>query len=317
MNNELKNYLSQKLETAGDKVTAIKDHIKNGATKAIATGLALATLTGGMVACDDKTNKPADTTPAIKTEATIDDSTLTTEVPGTEITTNTPDSTEATTTEPDTTTNIDIPVEDGITAEEVLALYDDFATKLLNFEDARPDTKVEGEFISITPIQDDMSNPVKTIIYERPYFAMEDEYQPLHYWVYDKLGLDNVPSFENSIYKVCINTIKSHDGYSYEKSLNNFGVNREIMESLFNAFKIQKFTLTNNHIAGLPNESFCSDHVGKEVYEPITISKDTIKNATPEQLKILKELIDSLISINIYAQYPEIEQEYDINNINY
>ena len=78
------------------------------------------------------------------------------------------------------------------------------------------------------------------------------------------------------------------------------------------SFGKSSFTLEERHVNQIPNMMDCYYQLGQTVYQPITIDRETIKNANEEQLWALYNALESAISLNVYNEQPDSSKDYEI-----
>lgn len=284
--------------------------MKKTATKAIAAGLAVITLAAGMIGCDDNTNKPADTT-AAKSETAVA----------------TESATDAVTTVADVTTESETPVEEDITADEVLALYDEFAHAIVKGAYSSEYNRellgdqynrLTGEFLTISTNSSFISNDEGNIVeHKHPFYSIYENFKPSSSWNNSPdtlFYIENMPTFNNTVYAITlnVNSIDIKDNIPFKETYSYTGISKESMEELLNTFEKKEIIITDEHITDAPNCKYCSCMVGETVYEPMDITRETIQNSTPAQLSALKDVLNSMIAINIYGEYPEPGKTYEI-----
>ncbi len=194
----------------------------------------------------------------------------------------------------------------GLTAQDVLNAYDKMVTDALKADLASPfysflpdDVRkdVVGKFVSITPrVYED---PDMNII-EAPFYVFDTDYLPEVYYP---------PLPVTPAYPVSLNIEMYVDGVicetrlfvgvqktQFEQAMSVFGQKPYIFD--YETFKETEKTFKIYEYYEINKYNPLAKYIEEEVYEPITISIETILNATPEQLQVLYNLISSIYSIN-------------------
>lgn len=190
--------------------------------------------------------------------------------------------------------------EIGITAEDVLAVYDNlclqklYETFLHHKDDYGDDWyNLSAQFQSIKTdkrILQISNNDVPEYDYiNEPFYHMfNDEGYCLTYNFYGALN---------------------NDSREFSK---NVQISPVTFESLMESLKISPFTLTDEYWQNNPQHATDYNYVtGVDVYEPITIDRETIINATEEQLWTL---YDVGIEITNYVMKQLQEKQAEINS---
>lgn len=280
MNKNVFNYLNDKAHDAIDYIRAkaeaagayLEDHasdIKDGLVKGTATVLTVASLLGGMTGCGDlgfDSDNYQQKFP-ISTIKPIDDI-----------------------------------EEQGITAQDVLAAYDTIALTALQkiMEPAKDDfgsrwNCFSAQFNSITNNNlnietengEDKSVP-------HPISIPNDSYSPQHLWSQEDMR------FYDDVYLF---------NFSYSGDITNQIVDRTVFEmamtwedfsNIMKAFNIQPFELTQEYIDSLPYSSSRYEYcIGEQVYPEFKLDRETILNASEEQLWALyNAATNSIANIN-------------------
>ncbi len=196
----------------------------------------------------------------------------------------------------------------GLTAQDVLNAYDQLATDIMkehyssDFYVYLPNDvreNVAGRFESITPWS--YETPTEDgLEYERftaPFYAINPNFMP-------DFTDTTFPS-----YPVTINQKAYVDGVAYEKDFFNAGVEVTQFEKTMDVFGQKTYFL--DYDTFVEQVEKVNDPVNfwvfieQDAYEPIEITRETIMNATPEQLQALYNMISSIRSINLEQKLPE------------
>lgn len=209
----------------------------------------------------------------------------------------------------------------GITAEDVLALYDQLANDVWHARYIKENLKeefqqyydtVSVQFDSISPhiyinSYPDDNGKLTNYEWEYPFYIVNEWFCPLHQW-FNAAGRYNYimpDSMENNTYSTTFHTNFVFGDSMYEASYPEFGVEKELFENMMNSFNVEKSILTEDQIAFARKSHFFENQIGQEIYTPITITREDILNATPDQLWAFYHLVDSLRSINLEGKAPE------------
>lgn len=204
--------------------------------------------------------------------------------------------------------------ETGLTTEDVLNAYDDLAWKITEFRWKRDinnwgqdiEKDLSAQFDKIT-----VCNPDLEPITQYPFYGINDyEHSFDHPWFNQELSIRDT---------YCVNfSADSVLGEQLVKTeIYNMGIFKEQFEPVADTFGKGKFIFTEEKLRSLPNRDILEflDFVGLPVYYPFEITRETIENATQEQLYLLYDMCKSLYSINVNAEDPTISNEDDyINN---
>ena len=207
-------------------------------------------------------------------------------------------------------------LQTGITAEDVLAVYDKFCAAAYHHNDAFyvaniPDhyTPSAVTFASISapaPI-----SPETDDIQESPYYVMSSFIIP-HL-------LSNgikVPAIKEPAYNATLTIEYMYDpGFIFENKY-DIGISKRYFDNMASAFGHQSFKLTQEHAdyahkihPGLYLES----DINAPTYEAFTIDREAIENATEEQLWALYNMLSNVKELN----FPNYNQYIKDNDIDY
>jgi len=211
-------------------------------------------------------------------------------------------------------------VETGITPEDVLAKYDDLCEFMLEAQHSAPSYKdkliddyknFEASFTEIAPsVRHIAGEPI-----ENPFYEQIDEYIPYQPWLTmeDSYYYIKNPQTLNNVFLVSIKFKSKLANLKSNEIADRFAVNAETMEKMLKAFNVKSYVLTAQSDSIAENPYYYGSSFNKTVYENIKIDRNTIKNATEEQLWSLYNMIDSMISLNFYGEHPQENKEYEIN----
>lgn len=292
--NEVTNYIRAKAEAVG---TYLQDHaqdIKDGAVKGTATVLTAAMLLGGMTGCD-----------------------VVEQIGGPKL-----EQYEQLPIRP-----IEEIEQSGITAEDVLALYDDLAEKCVEAHYATTNWKdelgerfneLDGQFISISP------TTINEIGYENnyilPFYLQASVFKPSNRWSTESSSpyYTNQKFINEEIYETIL-TIKQNFGEKSGTKAYQWGVPKASFDKVLKAFNTPTTILDKETIEGkIPNAYFYqieeNNLWGTSAYNSVSLSRETISNATQEQLWALYDLITDMIELNFNATLPQLDSEQEITD---
>lgn len=290
--NDVADYIKAKAEAAGAYLSEHAQDIKQGAIKGTATVLTAAMLLGGMTGCD-----------------TLE------QIGGPEL-----EQYEQLPIRP-----IEEIEQSGITAEDVLALYDDLAEKCVEAHYATTNWKEElgerfneldGQFISISP------TTINEIGYENnyvlPFYLQASVFRPSNRWSTESSSpyYTNQKFINEEIYETVL-TIKQNFGEKSGTKDYQWGVPKASFDKVLQAFNTPTITLDKEALEGkIPNVHFYQIEEnylwGTTAYNSVPLSREIIANATPEQLWALYDLINSMIELNFNATLPSLDAEHEI-----
>lgn len=298
--NDVKDYIVAKAEAAGNYLSDHATDIKEGFVKGTATVLTVAAMLGGMTACD--TNEPVENpnnTPGISAPADPSNPGQPGNPNDNKVTLRPREEIEQT----------------GITAQDVLDLYDEFARDAVRayngFEGSQIHLdKLTGDFISLSP-----QIVIDPTTYDRlpiACYIKETEFKPNQKWLTESSHQLYNPNIQN-VGDVYLMTLLVHQhgiGREHDNHLKNFAIPAKEFDKLMLAFNNSQFNITNEYIQD-KNELFELDkHIGKTAYNSIIFDKDLIANATEDQLWALYNAMESLYSLNFYGELPQNNKDY-------
>lgn len=317
MNKKVKDYLENKKEQLSSTTENIKEYIeKNGKQiKRTATGVALAALTTlsamGMSGCD---LQHTDTTEPSSSSGTIDPNKIVQSNSGLFEGTRYD---KAPVINHRTEEEI---AETGLTAQDVLNAYDQLCLDILKdmysdnyYSDLSKDAynKISAQFESITPwfFKKYSSDKSEILRFDSPFYAVRPNYFPKQFWQSMSSDIGEFPAVP-----ITINIKAFADGVCFTETIPNAGIAPEQFANTMSSFGIKPYTLdydtlyesTKNIGNGI--DSFFH-FLNQTAYEPMHITRETILNATPEQLESLYGMLSSTRSIVLEQKLPENSAE--------
>lgn len=196
----------------------------------------------------------------------------------------------------------------GLTAQDVLNAYDQLVTDFVkaNYSDGfyvfLPDDvreNVAGQFVSITPwsYKTPTEDGMEYVRFTTPFYAINPNFMPYN--------SDNTfPA-----YPITIDIKEYVDGVVSDSAYFSVGVEENQFEQTMSAFGLKSYFL--DYDTFMEQVEKVGDHnnfwqfIEQDAYEPMEITRETIMNATPEQLKALYNMISSIRSINFEHKLPE------------
>lgn len=209
-------------------------------------------------------------------------------------------------------------ITDGITPEDVLAVYNELARDAFRAAYATEEQKSKliydldnfsAKFISFTPPTTNLGK----VFY---FYYLSSTYYVRGPWRHIEGGTfyrEETPEIPNT-YEIRLNTRVSCPIRSEDENL-AMGISKDAMEEIFKAFDIASFTMTKEWMSAQEDVNLASMGMivlGETVYEGFSVDKNTIKNATEEQLWALYHAIESLYSINFHYELPQEGKDYAI-----
>lgn len=93
-----------------------------------------------------------------------------------------------------------------------------------------------------------------------------------------------------------------------DSTVNNVGAYKAQFEPVAKSMGSKQFFLTVDYLDSLGSSQYMDmgQYANTMVYEPFQITRETIQNATEEQLYLLYDLAKSIWSISIDQEYPNI-----------
>ena len=314
--NEVTDYIKAKAEAAGAYLSEHAQDIKRGAIKGTATVLTAATLLTGMTGCVMQ-GTPQQGQGNIQGQGTIQTQP---QDP------NAPSRSESGLFYGDTYKEEELPptiehrtdeeiAQTGLTAQDVLNAYDQLAidvAKAFYTHDqysALPDevkNSITAEFESITPWSyfyiDNESGDAVTVT--APFHALNKEFEAKQQWQGYKENAGHIfPAYSTTLnFKTYI------DGVCFNQTINNIGVEQNQFEQMLSTFNKESYFMDQTTLLSKIDESQFrkfEQYLYQNVYEPLNITRDLINNATPEQLKSLYAIIESIRSITFDQELPQ------------
>lgn len=210
--------------------------------------------------------------------------------------------------------------ETGLTANDVLAAYDELASDVFAAIFKEPENSYyDGyscSFVSISPMQMDFNNGDGSFSRQTiPYYHKEDKFRPMQFWFNNEggsfYGLNNQQI--DNVYLVSLNLQFIRGSEVIHRTNNNWLITEDVMANLMQAYDSDPFFVTQDTInaSSQPESVFCFAPEDDMVYQPITIDRELIKNSNEEQLTALMNAIQSMYSLNFYGKLPEPNQNYN------
>ena len=144
-----------------------------------------------------------------------------------------------------------------------------------------------AKFVAIKPVKDNVNGST----YERPYYFKENGFSPTL-----QPGMD----FSTQVYTGTI--IAEVNGKKV--SIGNIAMGVDEFQAVLNSLGASQFNLSQEFVGNLPSGVDVSGHVGTNVYEPVTISRSTIENASNSAM--YQELLDTIILANANCVEPDL-----------
>ena len=305
--NDVKDYIVAKAEAAGNYLSDHATDIKNGLVKGTATVLTTAMLLGGMTACDTNTQvENPDNTPGISAPADPSSPGTNPSNPGQQGNPN----------ENKVTLRPREEIEQtGITAEDVIALYNEFARDAVRAHLGFPGnpshvSNLSGSFVSILPQM--IYHPETREKLFAPCYVKEDNFTPSHDWLTDSTHQLYNPNIQNveDVYLITLHVQQQGTGRVQDRYLENFAIPATVFENLMTVLNNERFNITNEY-AQDQNELFeLNNCIGQPAYNTITFDKELLTNANEEQLWALYNAMESLYSLNFYGELPQNDKDY-------
>lgn len=206
----------------------------------------------------------------------------------------------------------------GLTHNDVLNAYDQLATEIAKaYYDHSPFGEVTQEIKDAIVAQFDRITPTSISNFDdngnestqtAPFFALNPEHCAFDGWNGPWGASDIVPA-----YGVTIHLTAYADGCRIATRIDTAGIEQSAFERTMEVFEQKRYLMDYDTYAAIReevgNELF--NHHGyllrdfdKEVYEGLTITRETIANANAEQLEALYAMIPSLRSILLHHELP-------------
>ncbi|MBR5202116.1 MAG: hypothetical protein IKW45_02520 [Clostridia bacterium] len=201
----------------------------------------------------------------------------------------------------------------GLTAQDVLNAYDQLVTDIskarysdgYNFMPQEIRESVVAKFESISTWRFEFYN-TNTDLYEFtacPFYAFHPNYYPgVNFNAHFSSSIPEIPAYVITLSMKCY-----IDGVIRDEFL-TVGVEENQFEQTMTAFGKKSFFLEHDtfmeKLEKVDDYNDFSQFYNQKAYEPITISRETILNATPEQLKAIYTMISSIRSIGFEYKLP-------------
>ena len=201
----------------------------------------------------------------------------------------------------------------GLTAQDVLNAYDQLATDImrLHYSDSTynyiPQEMAESlvaKFESISTWRHEFYN-TNTHLYEFtacPFYAFDPNYLPQSDFAGYNDSIPNIPAYVITLSMECY-----IDGVVFDR-FKTVGVEENQFEQTMTAFGQKSFFLEHDtfmeKLEQVDDYNDFSQFYNQKGYEPMEISRETIMNATPEQLKAIYTMISSIRSIGFEHKLP-------------
>lgn len=194
----------------------------------------------------------------------------------------------------------------GLTAQDVLNVYDQFAidickqmyaTEIYSELSAEAYNNLSARFEGISPViysrRDRETN--QYITYQVPFYAMT-------YLTATKYGhsiSSNDPHF--TVYTVTFSFVTYVDGVYFTQEMTGTGIQDFQFEKTMQTFGQEQYFLDDFSLyEKYPDHYYdYAKYKNQNAYDPFVFNRETIENATPEQLEALYDMIRSLRSINL------------------
>lgn len=192
--------------------------------------------------------------------------------------------------------------QEGITAEDVLKVYDNLAAKISEKSETYNDLYkgLKTDFVKI-------STPFIGFLGVRNYYKADD-FTPSENW-------HTNPATINNVYPISFQVQTQKESFSPLEDEATFGIDADTFEKLMSAFNQQSKIFKEedfepHHLMFKEDFEFLLD---KEVYPYFTITRETINNATEEQLWTLYNTFESIRIINFNEPSPELKNIQELS----
>lgn len=202
----------------------------------------------------------------------------------------------------------------GLTAQDVLNAYDQLVTDIskayysdsaYSFAPQEIRKSVVAKFESISTYQFSFWNPNTSSneIVVCPFYAFHPNYFPgVNFGAYYSSSIPEIPAYVITLSMKCY-----IDGVITDKFF-TVGVEENQFEQTMTAFGQKSFFLEHDtfmeKLEKVDDYNDFSQFYNQKAYEPMEISRETIMNATPEQLKAIYTMISSIRSIGFEYKLP-------------
>lgn len=210
----------------------------------------------------------------------------------------------------------------GAEANDVLALLDSLCLSWfrnsMEGEDQMDTDKLNAQFTSITVPQRSESSPIdhSLLVYSDPGFIKNRWFYPVCSWHQDSLVDENLRL--GNVYSIDIHYVEEYDGVGMNACLSGWGVGESVFENVMALYGVSSYILSEEHCTGITVYNEKGEEVtenvnpiiyytnwGQTTYEPMTIDRETVANATEEQLAALYEMVRSIYQVNLEGILPE------------
>ena len=201
----------------------------------------------------------------------------------------------------------------GLTAQDVLNAFDQFTIDVIRatytvspYTELVPEEVLKNavaQFDKITTWSKRISNG--EILIEAPFYWCHPQFTPWSVWqTYESAKAAGAMA----VYQVTVYYTAYVDGVCFETEIGTAGVDKECFETAYPLFNnTSSKVLDQETLMDMVGEEryYEFDHaVGKEIYEPIVFSRESIMSATPEQLEALYKMIQSMRIITFEQRLP-------------
>lgn len=204
--------------------------------------------------------------------------------------------------------------EKGITAEDVLAEFDNLAWEfnlrsythsMQNYnpdewEEIVKDSKTSAQFVKITPTHDYKYEPF-------PFYGIKIN-PPFKNWFLHYLTQEQQDKEFEGVYPGMLYINEVTFGHAGENFF-HVGMYKDQFQPLAEHLSSAKFLLTEDLIYNYWEDLIDSskyDYLNSQGYAPFEITRETIENASEEELYLLYDLAKSIRAISLNAEYPNI-----------
>jgi len=217
--------------------------------------------------------------------------------------------------------------ETGPTADDVLAAYDQFVSAAFHYNDAIVVENLGDEYIGpsvvcfkdvSTPrvfLTDEDGNPVRdnddNLLWDpAPYYCMSD-------WYTSSLLGDHYNLYKDLAYIIGITWEIMYDpGYIYD-FCSEIIIPADVFQNYAKSFQQTPIRVDQGFLDDInrtyPNmDPYFVPDLDSIVYKAFSVDRNTIENATPEQLLVLYTMLEDIITIN-FPGYDQYVQENDVN----
>ncbi len=206
-------------------------------------------------------------------------------------------------------------VETGITANDVLALYDELAMKFAlakyghdpwqdDFDPYLDSIKINFKSISTASFH----NKDKTTSYYEYYAPSVFAYLS-HNWLTDPRGEYYINASHKEIHNVYCITFNAEmsieDEFFYDFEIQHMYVGISAFENVLKSFKVPSFEMTSDFASTCKIPLHASNHCGEMVYEPFVFDREVVKKADTNQLWAMYNFVKPICDVNFNAIDPD------------